>query len=181
MSDKAKIENPLNDIFSQAYGPISKIISQKFSSVTLFKVTKLVQLRWTKWPPELKIEKTCKRHFLDQRPDFKMISQKYSLGDPLLAGDQCWPRIRDDRLRLAHAITHVLHHKFGHLKKKKKKNETKATPSKRLIKQKLQPLRRLIKFSTWETKGKHFSHNIESLSTIMSVTRKQLVTKNDHR
>ena len=55
------------------------------------KIAKMVSLRWTKLSPELKIEKkkkqkktTFKRHLLlGQWPDFKIISQNCSLGDPL--------------------------------------------------------------------------------------------------
>ena len=32
----------------------------------------------------------------------------------LLAGDQWWPRTSGGRLRFAHAITHLLRHRFGH-------------------------------------------------------------------
>ena len=58
--------------------------------------TKFVQtipLGWTRWPPELKIEKPLnvfsfvinllKRHLLNQRTDFEIILQECSLGDPL--------------------------------------------------------------------------------------------------
>ena len=58
----------------------------------------------------------------------------------LLAGDQRWPRTSSGRLRLAHAITRVLHHKFGHFVKGKKET----------------PAKRLIKFSAREVKGKKF-------------------------
>ena len=48
-------------------------------------IAKIVPLRWTKWPPELKIEKPLNdTHFLlGQWFDFKIISQKCYLGDPL--------------------------------------------------------------------------------------------------
>ena len=32
----------------------------------------------------------------------------------VLAGDQWWPATSGGRLRLAQAVKHVLHHKFGH-------------------------------------------------------------------
>ena len=32
----------------------------------------------------------------------------------VLAGDQWWPRTSGGRLRFAHAITHLLRHRFGH-------------------------------------------------------------------
>ena len=49
------------------------------------KITKMVPLRWTKWPSKLKIEKPFKRHLLPgQWADFKIISQKCSLDDSLL-------------------------------------------------------------------------------------------------
>ena len=32
----------------------------------------------------------------------------------ILAGDQWWPRTSGGRLRFAHAITHLLRHRFGH-------------------------------------------------------------------
>ena len=60
---------------------------------------------------------------------------------PVLAGDQWWPRTRGGRLRLVHAITHVLHHNFGHFVKGNKRNAHKN---------------RLIKFSAWEAEGKQF-------------------------
>ena len=49
------------------------------------KIAKMVLHCWTKWPPDLKIEKLVKRHLLlGQLADFKIISQKCSLDDPLL-------------------------------------------------------------------------------------------------
>ena len=39
---------------------------------------------------------------------------KISLGNMLLAGNQWWPRTSGGRLRLVHAIKHLLHHKVGH-------------------------------------------------------------------
>ena len=48
------------------------------------KLAKMVLLCWTKWPPEPKIEKPIKQHLLQgQLADFKIISQKCSLDDPL--------------------------------------------------------------------------------------------------
>ena len=48
------------------------------------KSAKMVPLRWTKWPSELKIEKTFKRHLLfGQWANFKIISPECSLEDPL--------------------------------------------------------------------------------------------------
>ena len=50
------------------------------------KIAEIVPLRWRKGPPELKIEekKTFKRHLhLDQWLDFKVISQKCFLDNPL--------------------------------------------------------------------------------------------------
>ena len=38
----------------------------------------------------------------------------------LLAGDQWWPHTSGGRLRLAHAITHVLQHKVSHCVKRNK-------------------------------------------------------------
>ena len=34
--------------------------------------------------------------------------------EDVLAGDQWWPRTSGGRLRFAHAITHLLRHRFGH-------------------------------------------------------------------
>ena len=48
------------------------------------KIAKMVPLRWTKWPSELKIEKPFKRHLLFGRwANFKIISPECSLEDPL--------------------------------------------------------------------------------------------------
>ena len=48
------------------------------------KIATILLLCWTKWPPILKIEIIFKRHLLlDQWPDFKIISQKCTLGNPL--------------------------------------------------------------------------------------------------
>ena len=48
------------------------------------KIAKMVPLRKTKWPPELKIEKHFKRHLLlGQGPDFKIISLKCFSNAPL--------------------------------------------------------------------------------------------------
>ena len=48
------------------------------------KIAQMVPLRWTIWPPELKIEKTFKRLLLQNCwADFEIISQKCFLGDPL--------------------------------------------------------------------------------------------------
>ena len=48
------------------------------------KITKIVQLHWNKWLPELKIEKTFQwRLLLVQWTNFKIILWKYSFGDPL--------------------------------------------------------------------------------------------------
>ena len=48
------------------------------------KIAKMVPLRWTKWPSELKIEKPFKRHLLfGQWANFKIISPECSLEDPL--------------------------------------------------------------------------------------------------
>ena len=41
-----------------------------------------------------------------------------------------WPRTGGGRLRLVNAITHVLHHEFGHFVKENKRN----APQNRLIK-----------------------------------------------
>ena len=48
------------------------------------KIARSVLLRWTRWPPELKIEKTLKwlLHLI-QFIDFEIILQEGSLGDSL--------------------------------------------------------------------------------------------------
>ena len=43
----------------------------------------MVLLCWTKWSPELKLEKTFKRHLRGQWQDFKIISHQYSSYAPL--------------------------------------------------------------------------------------------------
>ena len=49
------------------------------------KIAKMVPLRWTKWPSELKIERPFKRHLLfGQWAHFKIISPECSLEDPLV-------------------------------------------------------------------------------------------------
>ena len=48
------------------------------------KIAQTVPLRWTRWPPELKLEKTFKRLLLlNQKMDFEIILQECFLGDPL--------------------------------------------------------------------------------------------------
>ena len=48
------------------------------------KIAKMVLIHWTKWLPELNIEKTFNRHLLlDQWIGSKIFSQKGFLGDPL--------------------------------------------------------------------------------------------------
>ena len=54
--------------------------TERFLRWPSIKIAKMVTLHWTKWPPELKVEKHL---LLGQWPDFKIISQKCSLGDPL--------------------------------------------------------------------------------------------------
>ena len=51
---------------------------------------------------------------------FKTMSQNQFLATEVimvLAGNQWWPHTSGGRLRLAHAITHVSHHRFGHFVK----------------------------------------------------------------
>ena len=67
-----------NNISSVTSGRISTKIDGRSST----KIAQIVLLRCTKWLPELKREKPLK-DFLGQWPDFKIISQKCSLGDPL--------------------------------------------------------------------------------------------------
>ena len=43
-------------------------------------------------------------------------------GLKVLAGDQWWPRTSGGRLRFAHAITHLLRHRFGHFVNSNKRN-----------------------------------------------------------
>ena len=43
----------------------------------------------------------------------------------LLAGDQWWPRTSGGRLRFAHAITHLLRHRFSHFVNSNKRNSHK--------------------------------------------------------
>ena len=62
------------------------ICTEVFHRLPSTKITKVALLGWTKWWPELKIEKknNFKRHLLrSQCPDFKVISQKCSSYGPL--------------------------------------------------------------------------------------------------
>ena len=60
------------------------ICTEVFLKWPTTKIAKMVLLYWTKWRPELKVEKTFKRHLHHgQWPDFKVISQKCSSYGPL--------------------------------------------------------------------------------------------------
>ena len=65
-------------------GRFRKNFTEMFIERSSTKFGKIVLLRLTKWPPELKIEKIFEWHLpLDQWTDFKIISQKCSFDDPL--------------------------------------------------------------------------------------------------
>ena len=92
-------------------------------------IAKIVPLRWIKWPTKLKIEKkqTFKRHLLlGKWPDFKIISQKCILGDPLPKLLK-WLRSTEQNGR---------HSKKQNKKKTKKKKQTTAPLNKMAAKAK---------------------------------------------
>ena len=63
---------------------LQNICTEVFHQWPSTKITKMAPLNWTKWRPELKIEKAFKRHLLrSQCTDFKVISQKCSSYGPL--------------------------------------------------------------------------------------------------
>ena len=73
---------------------------------------------------------------------FRSASYQYACTlEMLLAGDQWWPRTSGGRLRFAHAITHLLRHRFGLFMKGNKRNTYKE---------------RLTKLSAWEANDKQF-------------------------
>ena len=65
-------------------GQCQNHLTQMFLLCPFTKIAKMIPLHWTRWPPELKIEKIFKWQLhLGPWPDFKTISQKCSSYGPL--------------------------------------------------------------------------------------------------
>ena len=57
MATWAKNRKSSSDISSLANGPISKYLHRSVPLIALYQIAKMVPLGWTKWQPELKIDK----------------------------------------------------------------------------------------------------------------------------